>query len=115
MIFTSQPNIVVNSGVYSSLHVNCHHQTAFAKFDLKVYYPTPYEREVWHYQEVDAILIRRAIHEFRWKRASSNIYVEEQVTIFNRTILNIPRTFIPHETIVSDDKDPPGSIKQLSP
>ena len=26
LIFTSQPNIVVESGVYPSLHPNCHHQ-----------------------------------------------------------------------------------------
>ena len=115
LIFTSQPNIVVNSGVYSSLHANCHHQTAFAKFVLKIYYPPPYKHEVWHYQEADAILIRWAVHEFSRKRASWNIYVDEQVTVFDRTILNIPRTFIAHETVVSDDKDPPGSIKQLSP
>ena len=37
LIFTSQPNMVVNSGVHSSLHANCHHQIVFAKFDLKVY------------------------------------------------------------------------------
>ena len=41
LIFTSQPNMVVNSGVHSSLHVNYHHQIVFAKFDIKVYYPPP--------------------------------------------------------------------------
>ena len=35
LIFTSQLNMVVNSGVYSSLHANCHHQFVFAEFDLK--------------------------------------------------------------------------------
>ena len=67
LIFSSQPNMVGNSGVHSSLHANCHHQVVFAKFDLKIYYPAQYEREVWHYQEADAILIRRTIHEFCWK------------------------------------------------
>ena len=33
LIFTSQPNMVVNSGVHSSLHANCHHQSIFAKSD----------------------------------------------------------------------------------
>ena len=27
LIFTSQPNLVMKSGVHSSLHPNCHHQT----------------------------------------------------------------------------------------
>ena len=76
--FTSQHNMVANSGVHSSLHANCHHQIAFAKFDLKIYYPPPCEREVWHYQEADATVIRRAIHKFSWKRALSNLNANEQ-------------------------------------
>ena len=84
--------MVVNSCVHSSLHANCHQQTVFSKFNLKIYYPPPYKREVWHYQEADVILIRRAIYEFNWKRALSNLNIDEQVTVFNRTILNI----IPH-------------------
>ena len=42
LIFTSQPNIVVESGVHPSLRPNCHHQIIFAKFNLKIYYPLPY-------------------------------------------------------------------------
>ena len=57
LIFTSQPNSVVESGVHPSLHPNCHHQTIFAKFNLKIYYPPPYSREVWHYKKADTDLI----------------------------------------------------------
>ena len=35
LIFTSQPNLVVDSCVQPSLHPNCHHQIVYAKFDLK--------------------------------------------------------------------------------
>ena len=48
LIFTTQPNLVMESGVYSLLHVNCHHHITFAKFNLKIHYPSPYERDVWH-------------------------------------------------------------------
>ena len=89
----------VNSGVHSFLHANCHHQIVFPKFDLEMYYPPPYKREVWHYQEADAILITQAIHEFSCKRALA--------------ILNILKNFIPHETIVCDDKNPPCFIKRI--
>ena len=41
LIFTTQPNMVLESGVHHSLHQNCHHQIIFAKFNLKVYYPLP--------------------------------------------------------------------------
>ena len=36
LIFASQPNLMVESGVQSSLHQNCHHQIVFARFNLKV-------------------------------------------------------------------------------
>ena len=29
LIFTSQPNLIIESGVHLSLHSNCHHQTKF--------------------------------------------------------------------------------------
>ena len=35
MIFTSQPNMVIDSG-HASLHSNCDHQIIYAKFDLKI-------------------------------------------------------------------------------
>ena len=41
LIFTSQPNLITESGVHSSLHSNCHHQIIFAKFNFKVVYPSP--------------------------------------------------------------------------
>ena len=48
LIFTSQLNLVMEFGVHSSLHPNCHHQIVFAKINLKICYPPPYEREIWH-------------------------------------------------------------------
>ena len=116
LIFTSQPNLVVESGVHPSLHPNCHHQIIFAKFNLKIYYPPPYLREVWHYKEANADLIKRAINNFNWEKAFSNTNINEKVSLFNKTILNILNNYIPHETIICDDKDPPwvnSRIKSL--
>ena len=36
----------MESGEHSSLLENCHHQIIYAKFNLKIYYPPPYEREI---------------------------------------------------------------------
>ena len=55
-MFISQPNILVKSGVHPSLHPNCHHQTVFEKFNLRIYEHPPYLMEVWHYKEVNADL-----------------------------------------------------------
>ena len=37
LLFTSQNNLVIESGVHSSLYPNCHHQIIFAKFDLRIF------------------------------------------------------------------------------
>ena len=44
LIFTSQPNLIIESGFHSSLHANCHHQITHVKFNLNVIYPHLYER-----------------------------------------------------------------------
>ena len=46
LIFISLPNLIIELGVYPSLHPNCHHQLVYAKFNLKIYYPPQYYREV---------------------------------------------------------------------
>ena len=49
LIFTSHQNLVMESGVRSSLYPNCHHHITYAKFNLKIHHPPPCEREIWHY------------------------------------------------------------------
>ena len=114
-IFTSQPDLITESGVYPSLHPNCHHQFVYAKFNLQIYYPPQYYRDVWHYKDADIELIRRAIDGFNWQKAFSNKNVNEKVDPFNKTILNILNNFIPHETITCDDRDPPWFNKKIKP
>ena len=64
LIFTTQPNSVMKSGFPFLLHSNCHRHTTFAKFNLKIHYPPPYEQEVWHYQTANVDQIRQAISMF---------------------------------------------------
>ena len=77
------------------------------KFGLRIFYPPPYERNVWRYKQANIELIRQAIDNFDWNRALDNVSPTRQVSIFNDTILNIISNFIPHETIICDDRDPP--------
>ena len=53
LIFTSQPNLIIESGVHSSLHSNCHHQIIFAKFNLEVVYPLHYVQQVSYYKDAN--------------------------------------------------------------
>ena len=43
IIFTMQPNLVIEFKDHSSLHPNCHHQVTFVKFNFKMRYPPPDE------------------------------------------------------------------------
>ena len=54
----------MESGVHPSLHSNCHYQPTFAKFNLKIPYSLPYEREIWQYQKANTDQIRKAIEQF---------------------------------------------------
>ena len=114
--FYKSTKLVMESGVHSLLHSNCHHHITFAKFNLKIHYPPPYEREVWHYQRVNVNQIRQAISEFPWDNRFASISVNEQVQLFTQTLQNIISNYIPHETITCDDRNPPWideKIKKL--
>ena len=113
LLFTSQPNLVICSGVHPSLHPNCHHQIIFAKFNLTFFYPHAYKRLVWHYQQTDTDLIKRATELLDREKSLSNLDVNKEVSVFNETIMNIFENFIPHETITCNDKDPPWMNKQI--
>ena len=88
LLSTSQPNLVIESGVHLTLHSNCHHQIIYARFYLKIYYPTDYEREIWHYKKANLDLIKQAIREFNCARAFHRKNIDEKVFILNNTIDN---------------------------
>ena len=98
LIFTSEPNLIANSGSHPSLHPNRHHQIIYAKFNLKIHYPPPYTHEVWHYKDSNDDLIRRAMNQFNWERTFENKNVDEKGLTFNKAILNIVSDFIIHES-----------------
>ena len=85
LIFTSQSNMVLDSGVHSSLHPNSHHQFVFTKFNLKVY----------------------ALASFNWEQALSNSSIDKKISILNETIINVMSNYISNETKVFDDQKSP--------
>ena len=77
----------------------------FCKIQFEICYPPPYTD-----------LIRRASDDINWERAISNTNINEKVCIFTKSVLNVLNNFIPHETTLCDDKDPPwfnSRIKSL--
>ena len=88
----------------------------FARLNLKVVFPLPYEHEVRHFKKATVDHTRKAIDGFQWEKSFENINVNEMVHLLNRTIKNTLHDFIPHEIITCDDRDPPwinSSIRRL--
>ena len=117
-----QPNLPIKSGVYPSLHLTCHHQIFYTKFNLDIVYPPLYESRIWYYQKASINLIKRAINEFDWDKAFSNIDVDKTVYIFlirlifliiTKYISNILCNFICQETVLFDGRDPPRVKKEI--
>ena len=106
LIFTTQPNMVLESGVHQSLNQSFHHQIIFAKFNLKVYYPPPYERKIFHYFQANVDHSQQAINLSDWENAFL-VDADAQVSSFSNTALNILNNYIPHETKIYDERDPP--------
>ena len=98
LILSSQPNLVsVCSAIHSSLYQSYHHQIVLAKFNLKVHYPPPYEREVWHFKKREYRSYQEAHHEFPWERSLANLDINDIAYLFNKTIKNILSNFTPHD------------------
>ena len=111
---STQPKLVMDSGVHLSLHLNCHHQIVFSKFKLTVFDPSSYKWLVWYYQQAHTDLIKRAIELFYCGKSLFHLDVNKQVSVFKETIMNIFENFIPHETITCNDNhchDPPWMNK----
>ena len=78
----------MESGVLSSLHASCHHQILYQiLYNLSILYPPPYERTVSFYKKANPELIRRAINEFDWTRALSNVSIDKTFAISPKNYL----------------------------
>ena len=113
LLFTSQPNMVMDSGVHASLNPHCHHQIIFAKFNLKVFYPPPHERTVWHFFQANSDLIKRVVDLFDWESALIDLDADVQVSVFNDTITNIMPNVVPNEITICDNRDPPWMNRHI--
>ena len=86
LIFTSQPNLVRESGVHSSLHENCHHQSVY-QIQLKSTLPSPIRTRSCHFNKANVDHIRKVIFGFQWKRSFANVNVNEMVYTCKRFLI----------------------------
>ena len=50
---------------------------------------------------------------FDWEKAFHIADVNKQVMLFNETVLNIIRSFIPHESVTFGERDPPWTTSHI--
>ena len=105
--------MVVNSGVFQSIHQSYHHQIVFAKVNLKIFYPPPYTRRIWDNSNANHEATNNAFDSFDWEKAFSNVNVHTQVKLFNETLPNIFVNFVPNKLITVDDRDPPWATEKI--
>ena len=90
LIFTDQPNLIVDTGVHPSLHDQCYHQIVHEKLSVSNISQPPYARRVWHYDKADFVAIRKSIEMFTWREHLGKIICpNEQVKLLNEVLLNI--------------------------
>ena len=108
LIFTDQPNLVLESGTKSSLDPLCHHQITYCRFNYKIPPPPPFERKIWDYERANVTQIRKSIVDFNWEQHfMRNQDVDWQVKSFTDIVLNIMCNFIPNKIIKVIPRDPP--------
>ena len=107
LIFTDQPNYVIDCGIHPSLNQNCHHQITFCNVNLTVEYPPSYQCLVWNFKKPNNGAIKRAIELLNRNFLFSHKNVHEKVVIFNQILMNIFSSYIPNKLTTVADKGPP--------
>ena len=113
LIFTDQPNLVVDSGVHPSLHTNYHDQITDCILNLRIFYPPPYERLVWDYKRANESARNAALNKVDWEYLISNKSFNQQVINFNRTVMNVFSNFVPNKFVTFNDRDLPWMTSNI--
>ena len=61
LIFTDQPNLVIESGVHGSLREQCYHQIVYGKISVDSLSSPPCQRRILFHDRADVASIRKSI------------------------------------------------------
>ena len=115
LILTNQPNLFVHSGVIQSPDLNCKHQIIHGTLNFSIPCPPPYKRKLWSYSKANTNKIKENLNAINWNEYLDNKSVDEMVTSFNKTFLDIINCNIPNKEATINDKDAPwitAEVKQ---
>ena len=107
LVITDQPNIVLNSGVRSSIDPTVKHQIIFCKINFRIPPLPKFLRKIWHFNRAQTDMIIRAISDYPWEeklgRHSNPTF---QVNMLNECVLNIMSNFVPNEVKTIRPREP---------
>ena len=114
LIFTDQPNLIIESGVHPSLHEQCHHQIIYGKLSVSNVAQPPYTRRIWYYDKAHFVNIMKSIDIFNWQDHLDKLACpNEQVKLLNDVLLNIYSNFIPNEVKTIRPRQAPWITKTV--
>ena len=107
LVFVNKLDLVVCSGVHSTLHPNCHHQTTYFKLNLFIKYPPSYMNV--RYRIIKMLILIQSkyhltkstgIHYSKIKMSMNKL----QYLIISYWIFS--ETFGPNDILTFDDRNP---------
>ena len=78
-----------------------------------IVYPEPSERLVWDYKRAIENVINAALNKVDWEFLFSNKSVNQQVIIFNRSVMNVFSNFVPNKFVTFNDREPPWMTSNI--
>ena len=87
--------------------VRADHLSNVKRGGVCIYYLLPpYQRLIWDYKKAHTSNIRTALDLIKWEKLFNHKNFNAQVNLFNETVFNIFRNYVPNKYITCDDKDP---------
>ena len=114
LLFTSQPNLISESGVHASLFPRYNHQIIYEKINLKIYYLPPYEKLVWDYTKANITNIRKSLSQINWVNDLRDLNINYEVDYLTKCITNLFTNFVPNKIITCKDKDPTWITEEIN-
>ena len=90
----------------------CHHYINHIELSLRIPYQKSISKRVWHYGRANVRALYESCNAFDWRRAFDGKSIDESVELFDSTVLNIARNFIPNEIKTTKAKDPPWFTRE---
>ena len=66
LVFTDQPNLILDSETRPSSDSFCHHEITYCKTSFSLQPPPPYQKDIWHYHRTNIALLWRCMTTFPW-------------------------------------------------